>query len=736
MYGNGDSPGPPRSTGAIEVFRPPLPRASDRAPALWEGYHPEEEAERESGINLLELWRTIYKHKWVILATMVVSLAAGVAVTAMTRPTYSATATLKIDREANNAVGLRDVQNVERIGRDPEFFQTQYGLLKSRSLAERVAQSLGLAADPSFFGQMGAVRRGDAMPNTPDAIKRRQRWATGLLEGHLSVLPVRDSQLVRLTFDSPDPQLSARMANAFADNFIEANLDRRFEASAYARKFLEDHIAQLKTKLEDSERQLVAYATKEQIIQVAEAPQGRDATPPQSLDATNLGAFDSQLTSAKADRIKAEERWRAAQNVGLGAPDVLADPTVQTLRQERAKLVSQYEDQLKTYKPDYPDMVQLKSQIDEVDRQLKTAADTIRESLKTQFSAAQQQENALQAKVNQLKGSVLDTRNREIEYNTLQREVDTNRTLYDGLLQRYKEIGVAGGITTNNISIVDRAEPPGGPSKPQPMHNLTMAGATGLGLGLLFAFLLETMDQAIRKPTDVEAKLGLPVLGSVPLLQRGVQPIEALADVRSPFSEAYYSIRSALQFSTKEGAPRVLTITSARPEEGKSTSAIALAQSFARLGHRTLLMDMDLRNPSLHKAIGASRTTRSNCSAASSTSAFSLGPAGDGPRRRALDLVGRHRRDHGDRGRPHQPGPGAGGDPPAAHGQCPHPGRGVDQVRRAPGRLWLRLQLRLRVRLQIRRQGARRRRPPRHRPRRGTPPSAGRLRWTSRPGLP
>ena len=609
MLGNGDNPGGPRSRGAVEVFQQSLPRAQERALALWDGYPPMmEEAEPDKTFNILEYWRILYKHKWVILAAVALALAAGFAMTMLTRPIYTAVVTLKIDREsANTAIGLREAEAIEPAGRgDAEFFQTQYGLLKSRSLAERVAQSLGLGANDSFLKAMAALPPGRSLPNTAAAAAMRQRGAVGLLEGNLGVFPVRDSRLVRLTFDSPDPQLSARVANAFADSFIESNLDRRFEASAYARKFLEDHIAQLKTKLEESERQLVAYATQQQIIQIAEPGQGKDAPPPQSLDATNLGQFDSALTAAKAARIQAQERWRAAQNAAdLAAPDILADATVQSLRQERAKLQGQYEDQLKTYKPDYPDMRQLKSQLDEVDRQLKTAADTIRTSLKTQYLAAQQQENALQSNVTHLKGSVLDTRNREIQYNILQREVDTNRTLYDGLLQRYKEIGVAGGITSNNISIVDRAEPPGGPSKPRPMHNLTMAGMSGLALGVALAFLLETMDQAIRKPADVESKLGLPVLGSVPLLDKGVQPIEALADVRSPFSEAYYSIRSALQFSTKEGAPRVMTITSARPEEGKSTSSIALAQSFARLGMRTLLMDMDLRNPSLHKAIGA-----------------------------------------------------------------------------------------------------------------------------------
>ena len=350
----------------------------------------------------------------------------------------------------------------------------------------------------------------------------------------------------------------------------------------------------------------MTYATQQQIIQINEPGSGKDAPPPQSLAATDLGGINSALMAAQANLAMVAEKYRAAQAApGLAAPDILGDSTVQQLRGERAKLSAQYTDQLKIYKPDYPDMLQLKAQIDDIDKQLTVAADTIRRSLRTQYDAAQQQVNNLQGQVNHLKSSVLDERTREIQYNILQREVDTTRTLYDGLLQRYKEIGVAGGLTTNNISVVDAAQAPGGPSRPQPLHNLAVAGMAGLGLGVMLAFLLEAMDQAVRKPTDVEGKLGLPVLGSVPLLQKGVQPLEALSDLRSPFSEAYHSIRSNLAFSTNDGAPRVLAITSARPEEGKSTTSFALAQGFARVGMRVLLVDLDLRNPSQHKTIGA-----------------------------------------------------------------------------------------------------------------------------------
>jgi capsular exopolysaccharide synthesis family protein len=561
-----------------------------------------------SGLRILEFIRIFYKSKWLIAAVVAVALTVGVADTLLTRPIYSAGTTIEIDRETANVVGLQDVQPVEQIEHDAEFLQTQYGLLKSRSLAERVAQSLGLANDDGFLVGMGAIRKGQSIPAAagPAQQEARRLRVVDILLRNLGIHPTLDSRLVAITFDSPDPALAAKIADAFAENFIQSSLERRYEASAYARNFLQTRLVQLKTRLEDSERQLVAYAIQKQIIHVTEGSAGKDEAPSQSLAATNLGAFDTQLTNIRASRIEAEQKWHEAESVsGLAIPEVLADPTVQSLRQDKVKLISQYVDLLKIYKPDYPQMLQLKAQMADVDQQLNLAAETIRRALKTQYESALKQEAALQNAVTGLTASVLDVRSREIRYNILQREVDTNRALYDGLLQRYKEIGVAGGITTNNISIVDHAEAPTLPSKPRPIYNMAVAATFGLALGVLLAFILETLDHAIRKPADLESKLGLPVLGGVPLLERGLQPMEALADLRSPLSEAYHSIRSTLGFTTSEGAPRILAITSARPGEGKTTTAIALALGFSRLGMKVLLMDLDLRNPGVHKTVGA-----------------------------------------------------------------------------------------------------------------------------------
>jgi len=561
-------------------------------------------------LDLLAYWRTVLKQRWTILACIVIALIVGLGATLLMRPIFTAQSSLQIDREQARVVSKDAATPIDNTVNGEEFFQTQYGLLRSRSLAIRVAESLGLARNDDFIKQMAARPRAGAQPDPDSARTIRREQVLKLLSKNLGVHPNRGSRLVAITFSSPDRALSARMANAFAENFIAAALDRRYESSSYARDFLEKHLAEVKAKLEDTERQLVAYATSQQIIQLNDAGQGAAPGPQQSLAAANLQSLSSALSAAKASRVQAEARWREAQRTpGMGLSEILQNPTVQQLSQDRAKLMAQYQLDLSIYKPGYPDMLQLKAQIAETDRQLALQAADIRKSLEGQYQAALNNEHTLSGQVNGLKGDVLDLSKRSIQYTILQREVDTNRTLYDGLLQRYKEVGVAGGVTTNNISIVDRAEPPLLPSSPRPVLNLLLAGMAGAVFGVAFAFLREALDQAIRTPADVETKLGLPLLGSIPILKAGVQPAEALADLRSGLSEAYQSLRSALQFSTNDGFPKTLLVTSPRPGDGKSTTALALAQNVARLGFRTLLVDADLRNSSLHKLIGADNRT-------------------------------------------------------------------------------------------------------------------------------
>lgn len=557
----------------------------------------------EEGVVEFELARYLrlaLKHRFLIIGATLAALMIGLAVTLLMTPIYTASATIQIDREGARVLDEEsDVVASERQVAAEEFFQTQYGLLRSRSLAERVIDTLGLAASDAFLQQMG-VEPPAATGTAAERIAARRELVLAVVQDGLGISPVTGSRLVVINFDSPDPQLSARVANAFAENFIQASLDRRYESTSYVRDFLEERIAQTKSKLEDAERQLVAYASQQQIINIG----GEEDSGQESLASRNLGALNASLAAARSARIGAEERWRTARTTPLASlPQVLENGAVQRLNEEKARLSAEYEQKLRVYQPDYPEMRQLQARITEIDRNINEIAGSVRESIRSQYLTAVNEENALQAQVNGLKGDVLNLRDRSIQYNILQREVDTSRTLYDGLLQRYKEVGVAGGVTVNNVSVIDRAEPPTAPSKPSMLLNLVIAALLGLGIGVLGALLFEALDETLATPEDIEQKLGLPVLGVVPLLDKDVSPASALADIRSGFSEAYYSLRTALQFSTRNGAPASVLVTSSKPGEGKSTTAFAVALNLARVGKRVLLADGDLRNPSLHRVL-------------------------------------------------------------------------------------------------------------------------------------
>lgn len=553
--------------------------------------------------SVAEYWRLIVKHRFMILGSLFAAIALGVAATLLMTPIYVSSMTLQIDREAARVLNVDEVQPRESMVQGEEFFQTQYGLLRSRFLAERVVDSLGLASSDAFLERMNVKleRRNDG--TAAEQAERRREMVLETVRENLGVSPVRGSRLVNVSFQSPDPELAAQVVNAFGENYIQSNLDRKYESSSYAREFLEERIAQTKARLEESERALVAYAANQQIINLREAdsPNGEA----QSLLGMNLSTLNGALAQARADRVAAEAKWRQSSAAPLTSlPEVLQNPAVQRLTEERARVQAEYEEKLNVFQPAFPQMLQLKSRIDELDAQTRSVAEGIRDSIRGEYAVAMSRERALNAQVEALKGDVLDLRGRSVQYNILLREVDTSRTLYDGLLQRYKEVGVTGGVTANNISIVDRAIAAKDPSKPRLLVNLAIAALLGLSLGALAALIIEALDETLATPDDVESKLGLPLLAVIPLLDKGVSPTLALQDVRSSFSEAYYSLRTALQFSTPSGAPANLLVTSSRPAEGKSTTAYATAINLARLGRRVLLADGDLRNPSMHRIVG------------------------------------------------------------------------------------------------------------------------------------
>ena len=571
----------------------------------------QDERRDDDEIDLLAYWHILVKRRWLVLSILAGVVALALLATLMATPIYRATTVLQLEKEGTQVVQVEGIQPGDNNGGwDPEFLQTQYELIQSRSLAERVANELNLdqaaldqLSEPGWFGRMLALlspqskqdAKKQGAAQTPADAAAELRNAAGMISGGLSVEPVRNSRLVRINYDSSSPEFSARVANAVAEGFIAAGLERRFGASSYAKTYLEDQLKLTKAKLEDSERKLVAFAQKENLVNT-----GEDG---QSLATQNLTQLNAALATAQDQRIRAQARWRQASSGPMPA-DMIGNSNIRTLQQQRAQLQGEYQQKLQTFKPDYPDMLQLKGQINEINRQIAQETGGVRASVKAEYDAAAAQERMLMAQIASLRTEALDVDGRSIQYNILKREVDTNRQLYDGLLQRYKEIGVAGDVRSNNISIIDRAEVPRWRFKPNLTLNLAIGMLLGGMLGVLAALLLEFLDDTIKTPDDVEQKLKLAVLGIIPKLGPKESMASVASDPRSSFSEAYRSVRTALQFSTDHGVPKTLLVTSSGPGEGKSTTAVALARNFAQLGKRVLLIEADLRNPSLHRTLG------------------------------------------------------------------------------------------------------------------------------------
>lgn len=553
--------------------------------------------------------RIALRWKYVIVGTTIACLLLGLIVTLLMTPKFTATATVEIAREANKVGNFQGVER-ETTTFDQEFYQTQYGLLKSHSLSERVAAQLRLVDDPNFYKLFKYTSRKpafDLVNGRYPAVARseRQRVAGEILSKNLSVNPTRLSRLVNIGFTSADPIFSARITNAWAENFIQTNLERKIQATSYGRDLLQRQLALQKDRLDNSQRQLVAYASSQQIINlpVQGSATGGATTVERSIIADDLAALNSVLSQATAERIQAEARAQQSGRAGASA-EALRNQAINSLRQRRAELAADYQRLMVQFEPGYPAAQAIQNQIDQLDRSIVREESRVSGSIQAEYREAQQRERALQSRVNQLKDSYLDNRRRSIQYNIYQQEVDTNRALYDGLLQRYKEVGVAGGVGVNNVSVVDSADVPRIPSSPRLVLNLLVSLLAGLSLGALAAYALEQMDETIADPAEVERLLGLPLLGSVPKVSDGTTPLDELLDRKSELVDAYLAINTTLGFTTEHGVPRSLSVTSTRPAEGKSTTALALAAMLTRAGKQVILIDGDMRSPSVHNLGG------------------------------------------------------------------------------------------------------------------------------------
>lgn len=580
----------------------PLVRDAYAAPGYpgYPGYYPDGEGEN-IGLTLQRYLRIFLKRRWLILGIAFFFFSMGTLYALLKTPRYTATVSIQIDRESSKVLEGGSTMPSAPSGQDGlEFQRTQFELLRSRAMAQRVVTAQLLHEDEDFLEPANILATGwirslfsAAQEETSEA---KQAAATEIVGENVDVRPVAGSRLVNLHYTDPSPTRAQRIANAYADAYVASNLDKRFEANSYAKIFLEDQSKQLKLRLEESEKALLEFAEREKIVQVTDKA---------SLAESNLAAANAALGQLVSDRVKNEQSWQQVENsTAINLSQLLSSGIVDGLRARKNELMRDYEEKLETYKPGYPAMVEISNKIKEIDRQLAAEVATIKAVLKAAYESSLHQENEMRSRIEQLRAEVLDLQKKSIQNNILRREVDTNRNLYNNILQRYKEVDVASGVGTNNIFIVDRALVPVTPSEPRVLRVLILALALGMSLGLGSAYILELFDDRVRSPADMEQISHLPTLGIIPMVRSEEAFFEELADPRSSVSEAYRSLATALQFSTEYGLPRSIVVASAGPSEGKSSTALAIARHFATMGMKVLLIDADMRKPSLHTKLG------------------------------------------------------------------------------------------------------------------------------------
>ena len=553
-------------------------------------------------VMLRHVLSAIRRNLWLAIAIVAAAVTLAVVATMLDTPRYSATSSVQINDQSDEVLGADfETQIAPPSDWDTErFLNTQLDVLRSRALAERVADALQLDRSERFFAAMEIPA--ENVTGTP---AQTRSWVIGLLQGNLDVELRRSTRIALITFSSTDPELSAQIANSFAEEFIQLTLQRRFDSSSYARNFVSEQLGEARSDLEESEAALNAYAREVGLLRTRDAiaPSGQEIEAG-TVTSSTLLQYNQAVIRARENRIAAESRWEAVSQSGLlSSQPVLANPTVQNLMTRRAELESELQSARDRYLPGHPAIARLEADIAGIDGQLSRTARDVRQSIRSEYQAAATAEQRLQNQLSEARGATLAEQDQSVRYNVLAREADTARSIYDGLLQRFRELNASAGITSSNIAIIDRAEVPSTQSSPSLTRNLAIGLLIGFALAGLAIFLRDQLDDVIHIPEDVEEKLDLPLLGVVPRDPAG-SPQEALADPKSSLTEAYNSMRGAMMYSTPQGLPGIIAVTSAQASEGKSTTSIALAAGLARVGMKALLIDADLRRSSLHRTLG------------------------------------------------------------------------------------------------------------------------------------
>jgi capsular exopolysaccharide synthesis family protein len=574
--------------------------------------------------TLGEYVRVLIKRKWIVITCLATIFSVVAIATLRMTPIYEANGTIQVNKP-DASLNLQNSATFSLDYYDPTELETEINILQSDLLALQVIRELNLDRRPEFGGN---VPPSPALDLAPDSLQADPARASALLGGFKSSLRVAlrpNSRIIEVHYRSADPQMAANAVNALMQTYVDNNIKSRFESTMQASDWLQKQLVDMQMKVETSQEKLVRYQKEHEILGIDEK---------QNITTAKLDELNKALTEAESQRMDKEAFYRLVES---GDPDAVASSAgsagaqdagvqaasglLESLRSKQAELKIQAADLSTQFGPSYPKLSQLSNQLKEVDAQIQEEMKKIVAKVRGQYMTALQRENMLRDALEKQKQEANRLNESAIEYNLLKRDAETYRTLYEGLLQKLKEAGVSAGLKANNFHIVDSARPPTSPFEPNIPRNLGFGALLGLATGVGLAFLLEGLDNTIRTTEQAQLVSGLAPLGMIPLGSKSArdgasskhlviasskEAVELVTQVRpqSQMAESYRALRTSLLLSNLGAPPKVIMVTSALPQEGKTTTSINCAIVLAQKGVRVLLIDADLRRPSIHKTLG------------------------------------------------------------------------------------------------------------------------------------
>lgn len=556
-------------------------------------------------ISLAIIRGILFRQRWLIAGVLVAAILGGLIITLLATPVYEAQAKVKVEPYGTFVLEGQDVGQEVAPNQLFTYLATQVEVIKSRSLAERIVADLNLDKRTDLLGKDVDEGRAPGMNDGQWAEAKKQRAVSLLTQSVTADVPT-GNWIVTIGFRSDKPVLAAEIANAYADAFVSSGTRQTVDDNQYAITYLQEQIVDVRGRLEQAEQSANAFARNSGIIvqPVAGAEEGSASTT--TLTSINLASINQRVSEARAARIAAEQRWRSIQNLPAAQlPEVQSNSVLQNLIADRTGKAAELTELRQRYNDDFPQITTLLAQIETLDRQIDRISSDVKSTVRNQYTVALNQERALTAELDALTGETLGEQDQQVRLNVLDREAQALREQLQALLTRYNQVNSAANVNSGTLSKLDAATIPTQPFSPNIMKNLALALVFGIAMAGGLAVLRETLDERIRSLEDVETRIGVPLLGHTPYVDEG--DIDVAGGNRfSALIEAYSSIRATIDFTLPRNR-NLLHLTSSQAAEGKSTTALILAELFASLGRKTLLVDVDLRRPSIASLLNTER---------------------------------------------------------------------------------------------------------------------------------